>query len=91
MCFHVISFPTYYARYTITKGISTGKLVGGSLTLITAMIGTPHQIDFTDAIVCVEDVEEAPSRYPKNDPETFGESGGLNVGSCLREFNWPLR
>jgi len=55
------------------------------------MIGTPHQIDFTDAIVCVEDVEEAPSRYPKNDPETFGESGGLNVGSCLREFNWPLR
>ncbi|AWX45594.1 Muramoyltetrapeptide carboxypeptidase [Flagellimonas maritima] len=54
-----------YERYTITSGISTGKLVGGSLTLVNALVGTPHEIDFTDAIVCLEDVEEAPYRIDR--------------------------
>ncbi|WP_047419738.1 LD-carboxypeptidase [Cellulophaga sp. Hel_I_12] len=54
-----------FERYTINSGKATGKLVGGSLTLITAMIGTPHEIDFTGTIVCIEDVEEAPYRMDR--------------------------
>ncbi|MDP5231707.1 MAG: LD-carboxypeptidase, partial [Cellulophaga sp.] len=54
-----------FERYTIHSGKATGKLVGGSLTLITAMMGTAYEIDFTDAIVFLEDVEEAPYRMDR--------------------------
>jgi muramoyltetrapeptide carboxypeptidase len=54
-----------YERYTITPGKVEGKLVGGNLCLIAAMIGTKYQIDFKDAIVCIEDVEEEPYRIDR--------------------------
>ncbi|CAM4364619.1 S66 peptidase family protein [Zobellia nedashkovskayae] len=76
-----------YERYTITKGIATGKVVGGSLTLINALIGTPHEIDFTDAIVCIEDVEEAPYRIDRMltqliEGKTFKKAAGILFGVC---------
>lgn len=76
-----------YERYTITKGNASGKLVGGSLTLINAMIGTPHEIDFTDALVCIEDVEEAPYRIDRMLTQliagrTFSKAKGIIFGVC---------
>ncbi|MGB6151435.1 MAG: LD-carboxypeptidase [Pricia sp.] len=76
-----------YERYEITKGISTGKLVGGSLTLINALIGTPHEIDFTNNIVCIEDVEEAPYRIDRMltqliEGKTFTKAAGIIFGVC---------
>lgn len=76
-----------YNRYTITSGWATGKLVGGSLTLINALIGTPHEIDFTDAIVCIEDVEEAPYRIDRMltqliEGSSFKKAKGLVFGVC---------
>ncbi|HET8736507.1 MAG TPA: LD-carboxypeptidase [Pricia sp.] len=76
-----------YERYTITQGMATGKLVGGSLTLICALIGTPFEIDFTDAIVCIEDVEEAPYRIDRMltqliGGETFRKAAGIVFGVC---------
>ncbi|CAM4167892.1 S66 peptidase family protein [Zobellia nedashkovskayae] len=76
-----------YERYTITIGIATGKVVGGSLTLINALIGTPHEIDFTDAIVCIEDVEEAPYRIDRMltqliEGKTFKKAAGILFGVC---------
>ncbi|SHG95229.1 S66 peptidase family protein [Flagellimonas flava] len=76
-----------YERYTITSGTATGKLVGGSLTLINALIGTPHEIDFTDAIVCIEDVEEAPYRMDRMltqliEGPTFKKARGIVFGVC---------
>ncbi|MEM9650320.1 MAG: LD-carboxypeptidase, partial [Bacteroidota bacterium] len=76
-----------YERYTITSGSATGKLVGGSLTLINALIGTPHEIDFTDAIVCIEDVEEAPYRMDRMLTQliqgpTFKKARGIVFGVC---------
>ena len=76
-----------YERYTITKGSATGKLVGGSLTLINALIGTPHEIDFTDALVCIEDVEEAPYRIDRMLTQliaggTFSKAKGIIFGVC---------
>ena len=74
-----------YERYTITEGVATGKLVGGSLTLINALVGTPHDIDFTDAIVCIEDVEEAPYRIDRMLTQliagkTFTKAAGFVMG-----------
>lgn len=76
-----------YERYTITPGTAQGKLVGGSLTLINALIGTPHEIDFTDAIVCIEDVEEAPYRIDRMltqliEGRTFKKAAGIVFGVC---------
>lgn len=76
-----------FERYTITEGTATGKVVGGSLTLINALIGTPHEIDFTDAIVCIEDVEEAPYRIDRMltqliEGKTFRKAAGILFGVC---------
>lgn len=76
-----------YERYTITQGKATGKLVGGSLTLINALIGTPHEIDFTDKIVCIEDVEESPYRIDRMltqliEGPTFKKAAAVMIGVC---------
>lgn len=43
---------------TLHPGIAEGRLVGGNLTLIQALIGTPYFPDFDDAILFIEDVGE---------------------------------
>lgn len=76
-----------YYRYTITPGVGQGELVGGSLTLVAAMIGTPYEIDFTDKLVLLEDVEEAPYRIDRMltqlaDVESFTKAKGIIFGVC---------
>lgn len=44
----------------INEGICEGVLVGGNLSLIYALMGTPYEIDFTDKILFIEEVNEAP-------------------------------
>ena len=74
-----------YNRYCITPGVVSGKLAGGSLTLVNALIGTPHEIDFTDAIVFLEDIEEAPYRIDRMltqlmHGKTFNKAAGFVFG-----------
>ena len=76
-----------YYRYTITPGVGQGELVGGSLTLVAALIGTPYEIDFTDKLVLLEDVEEAPYRIDRMltqlaDIESFTKARGIIFGVC---------
>jgi len=76
---------TEYERYTIYPGIAKGKIVGGSLTLICALIGTPYEVDFTAAIVCLEDVEEKPYRVDRMltqllATKTFKNAAGIAFG-----------
>lgn len=47
------------------KGKATGRLVGGNLSLISALEGTPYAIDTKDAILMIEDVNEAPYRIDR--------------------------
>jgi len=47
-----------YNIKTIGKGIAKGVLVGGNLSLIDSMIGTPYQIDFTNKILLIEEINE---------------------------------
>jgi len=74
-----------YDRYTITDGVAQGKLVGGNLSLIVAIVGTPHEIDFTNKIVCIEDIEEAPYRIDRMltqliEGKTFSKAAGILFG-----------
>ena len=51
--------------HTLVSGVCEGELVGGNLTLITALLGTDYKIDFTDKIVFIEDVTESPYRIER--------------------------
>ncbi|HUP49279.1 MAG TPA: LD-carboxypeptidase [Thermoanaerobaculia bacterium] len=42
----------------LSPGKASGRLVGGNLTLIAALMGTPYEIDTTGAILFLEDVRE---------------------------------
>lgn len=42
-----------------------GKIVGGNLTLITSLMGTPYEIDTKDNILLIEDVHEEPYKIDR--------------------------
>ena len=50
---------------TITGGVARGELVGGNLTVLTALAGSPYLPDFKGKILFLEDVEEAPYRIDR--------------------------
>lgn len=47
------------------RGKARGRLVGGNLSLISALEGTPFAIDTHDAILLIEDTREAPYRVDR--------------------------
>ncbi len=50
---------------TITPGIARGKLIGGNLTVLSALVGTPYVPDFSGAILFLEDIGEAEYRIDR--------------------------
>lgn len=50
----------YPPRLVIANGSAKGQLVGGCLTPIRELMGTPYEIDTKDKIVFLEDVTEEP-------------------------------
>lgn len=76
-----------YDRYTIFPGRAEGTLIGGSLTLAASLMGTPHEMDFTDKIVFLEDVGEAPYRMDRMltqliQGSNFTKAKGILFGVC---------
>ena len=45
---------------TLISGKAEGKLVGGNLSLLATLCGSPYEVDFTDKIVFIEEVGEEP-------------------------------
>jgi len=46
----------------IREGKATGQMIGGNLSLLVKLVGTPYEPDYQDKILIIEDVEEAPYR-----------------------------
>jgi len=46
-------------------GRAQGRLIGGCLSLVAALLGTPHAPNFTDCILFLEDIYEAPYRIDR--------------------------
>jgi muramoyltetrapeptide carboxypeptidase len=44
---------------TITPGKARGKMLGGNLTVLTAILGSPYVPDYTGSILFLEDVQES--------------------------------
>jgi muramoyltetrapeptide carboxypeptidase len=46
----------------ISEGKATGALIGGNLSLMVKLVGTPYEPDYSGKILFLEEVEEAPYR-----------------------------
>lgn len=62
---------------TILPGKCQGHLVGGNLTLVSSMVGTPYAPNFKGAILFLEDINEAPYRVDRMLTQLWS-SGALN-------------
>jgi muramoyltetrapeptide carboxypeptidase len=50
---------------TLKAGTAEGKILGGNLTVLTALSGTPYYPDFKDAILYTEDIGEDPYKIDR--------------------------
>ena len=51
--------------FSLRQGIAEGRLLGGCLSLLTATLGTPQEIDTRGAILLLEDIAEKPYRIDR--------------------------
>ncbi len=50
---------------TLKPGTAEGKILGGNLTVLTALSGSPYYPDFKDSILFIEDIGEDPYRIDR--------------------------
>lgn len=70
-------------------GKASGRLIGGNLTLLAALMGTPYEVETAKAILFTEDVEEAPYRIDRMLTQLalggkFDDIAGFVFGRCTR-------
>lgn len=72
---------------TFRPGKATGRLLGGNLTVLSALVGTPYLPDFDGAILFLEDVDEAEYRIDRMLTQLslsgiLGRVAGIAFGQC---------
>ncbi|MFK3739189.1 S66 peptidase family protein [Massilia sp. TN1-12] len=77
----------HYAVRTVHAGVATGPLVGGNLSLVSALAGTPYAADWKDAILFIEEVNEEPYRIDRWMTQLdlagdFDKAAALMIGIC---------
>src|SRR3546814_13782766 len=60
---------TRWRTWTIRPGKAQGRLLGGNLTVLAGLVGTPYLPDFDGAILFLEDTDEAPYRTDRMLPQ----------------------
>ena len=55
---YLLENPISQRLETLVSGAATGSLVGGNLTLVTASLGTPYEIDTKGKILFLEEIDE---------------------------------
>jgi muramoyltetrapeptide carboxypeptidase len=78
---------TEFRSQTITPGKARGRLLGGNLTVLTAILGSPYVPDWDDAILFCEDVGEDLYRVDRMVTQLklagiLGKIKGFIFGSC---------
>jgi muramoyltetrapeptide carboxypeptidase len=69
--------PRQFRTRTLTKGKAQGRLLGGNLTVLTALAGTQYLPSFDGAILFLEDVDEAEYRIDRMLTQ-LGQAGVLS-------------
>ena len=87
------ALPSTLRGQALVGGQATGRIIGGSLTLLAASIGSPWELDTRGAILLIEDVGERPYRIDRMLQQLraagkFEKLAAVGVGSfesCLDE------
>lgn len=74
---------------TITGGKARGRLLGGNMTILSTLMGTPWVPDLKGAVLFLEDVNEAEYRVDRMFQQlrlagVLGEVAGVVFGQCTR-------
>ncbi|HLO97385.1 MAG TPA: LD-carboxypeptidase [Fimbriimonas sp.] len=99
-----LKVPEHAATGTcLNPGIAEGVVTGGCLILLCDLIGTKEEVDFTDKLVLIEDVDESPHRVDAMlthliNTKALEKASGLIIGEMTRtdekadksigELNW---
>jgi muramoyltetrapeptide carboxypeptidase len=72
---------------TFRSGKAAGRLLGGNLTVLSALVGTPYLPDFAGAILFIEDTNEAEYRIDRMLTQLtlagiLGKVAGVVFGQC---------
>lgn len=78
--------------FALVSGIARGRLVGGNLSVIHALMGTPYEIETANRILFLEDVGEAPYRVDRmlqtlKLAGKLDEVAGVVLGSFTRRLD----
>ncbi|MBR4195467.1 MAG: LD-carboxypeptidase [Synergistaceae bacterium] len=60
-----IPMPEGYKLETVTPGRAEGVIIGGNLTVLTSLVGTPYELDGNGAILFLEEIGEKPYRVDR--------------------------
>jgi muramoyltetrapeptide carboxypeptidase len=76
-----------YAVQTVHGGVATGPLIGGNLSLVSALAGTPYAADFRGGLLFLEEVNEEPYRIDRWMTQLdlsigFDRAAGVMIGIC---------
>jgi muramoyltetrapeptide carboxypeptidase len=71
----------------IRRGTASGELIGGNLSLLCTLLGTPFQPSFRKKILFLEDVDETPYRMDRflthlSNAGVLQQVAGIAVGIC---------
>ncbi len=74
--------------YALTGGKAQGTLLGGCLSMVAGLLGTPFFPDLTDAILFLEDIGEKPYKIDRylaqlSQAGVFDKIGGLILGTFI--------
>lgn len=74
--------------HSLRRGAATGPLVGGSLSLVVASLGTPWEIDTRGAVLFLEEVNEAPYAVDRKlvqlrDAGKLAAASGVAIGALV--------
>ncbi|CAN5345587.1 LD-carboxypeptidase [soil metagenome] len=83
------SKPDRWSIRTIHPGKASGRLIGGNLAVLAALVGTPWMPDFDGAILFLEDVGEAEYRIDRLFSQLalagiLQKVAGVIFGQCMR-------
>ncbi len=77
---------------TLTPGVAEGRLIGGNLSVLSAMMGTPYAPDWRGALLFLEEIREAPYRIDRmltqlKQSRDFNQAAGVMLGVFRRSGN----
>jgi muramoyltetrapeptide carboxypeptidase len=74
-------------KWTIAPGVTEGELVGGTLSLLCSLLGTPWEVETDGRVLLLEDVGEEPCRLDRYLTHLLN-AGKLDrcVGVCVGEL-----